>query len=423
MKRFPFPLCFVSLSFCAAALAFGGVPVIPGSGALAYAYDFEEPDEFDYGTGWAGEGFGLTGTQRGAPEEIWQAAAPSGGVEGSTKALFFRRHERTPEWYALHPGAVGHRTYGQPDQENQDDFFASPRIFTAAERFSITVRVYVNLERSAQATFALRTTAVIQNTDTGTTSNHWPALWIYKVDGGDGVYSDLRAFIRTPYGAHSEYYDLPDIAGWWTLGMSFDETGDIHYFARPDSAPLSRGDYLTSASRYGTHQRFLRNLDATVFISTTNFDESEEGSIQIMDQIQIHTGGLDFYDLWAAEHFPESAFENGRAGGMAARDQDANGSGRSNFQEYLIGNDPTGAPSPFLLQAQSAEEGLDLRFPSRVDRVYTLLGSSDLHEWDVLREGINGTGDTISLQEINPTGAHFFRLRVLPSYWVGPEGL
>ena len=104
--------------------------------------------------------------------------------------------------------------YGQPDQENQDDFFAYPRIFTAAERFSITVRVHVNLERSAQATFGLRTTAVIENTQTGSTSNHWPAVWIYKVDGGDGVFSDLHAFIRTPYGAFSEYYDLPDIPGW-----------------------------------------------------------------------------------------------------------------------------------------------------------------------------------------------------------------
>lgn len=400
-----------------------GVPIIPGSGALAHAYDFEEPDHFDYGVGWAGAGFGLTGTQRGAPEEIWQDAPPPGGVAGSTQALFFRRLDRTDEWYALHPGAVGHRTYGQADGSNQDDFFASPRVFTADERFSITVRVHVNLSRSAQASFALRTTAVVENANTGATSNHWPALWIYKVDGGDGVYSDLRAFIRTPYGAHSEYFDLPDAAGWWTLGMSFDETGDIHYFARPDSAPLTRRDYLTSASRYGSHQRFVRNLDAAVFISTTNFDVSEAGSVQIMDQIQVHTGGLDFYDLWAAERFPENAFEDGRAVGLAARDHDANGSGRNNLEEYLIGNDPIGAPTPFVLHTQWNEQGLGLRFPSQKDREYALLGSSDLRAWEVLLRRIEGTGDTIRLEEDHPAGARFFRLRVLPSYWVGPEGL
>ena len=80
--------------------------------------------------------------------------------------------------------------------------------------------------------------------------------------------------------------------------------GEIHYFARPDAGVLTREDYLTSASRYGSHQRFLRNLDAAVFfISTSNFDESEAGSIQVMDHIEIHTGGLDFYDVWAAKLF------------------------------------------------------------------------------------------------------------------------
>lgn len=396
------------------------IPIVPGTGSLVHRVDFEAPSSFNYGAGWAGSGFGLTGTQRGAPEEIWQDAPPPGGLEGSTRALFFRRLERDSAWYEEHPGAVGHPVYGQPDAVNQDDFYVYARNFTAQDRFSITVRVYVNLGRTTRATFGLRTTAVVENTNVEPSEmrNVWPAVWLFKADGGDGVFSDLRAFIRSPYGNYSEYIDLPDIAGWWTLGMSFDESGDIHYFARPGAEALRGSDYLASASRYGSGRHFRRNIDASVMISTSNYDESEEGSVQIMDDIMIHTGGLDFYDLWAADHFPEDAFENGRAIGMAARSYDANRSGYTNFEEYLIGNHPLTSNPPFGLGMEVDGNHMNLAFPSKANRSYTLERSTDLMVWEPLFKGVEGTGDFMGVSEEPLVEPAFYRVIVRPRYWV-----
>ena len=83
--------------------------------------DYSDPkwadQSFDYGKGWAGNGFGLSGTQRGAPERIEVAE-----VDGVT-ALRFHRRQRNESWHDDHPNAENHGVYGSWDTDRQDDFF------------------------------------------------------------------------------------------------------------------------------------------------------------------------------------------------------------------------------------------------------------------------------------------------------------
>lgn len=92
-----------------------------------------------YHKGWAGTGFGLTGTQRWAPE--WMQIAEKDGRKG----LAILSQDRDAAWYQLpqHAASIWNSIYGRPDSEAQDDLYMYGRSWVAADEPMVVMHVYV----------------------------------------------------------------------------------------------------------------------------------------------------------------------------------------------------------------------------------------------------------------------------------------
>lgn len=97
---------------------------IPGTGTAVKSLNFEAASQltetFNYGAGWAGTGFGLTGTQRGAPESISVIANPQPVTGSGNQVLAFRSFTRDAAWFVANPSTISY--YTGADVEDQDDF-------------------------------------------------------------------------------------------------------------------------------------------------------------------------------------------------------------------------------------------------------------------------------------------------------------
>jgi hypothetical protein len=98
---------------------------------------------------------------------------------------------------------------------------------------------------------------------------------------------------------------------------------------------------------------------------------------------------------------------------------DSDGDGRSNYEEFLAGTHPGDPSSVFAIvtvRKESGSGGLLLSWESVVGRQYDVLFSDRLPgEWSVLDEGIEGTGDTMSVRDDQFKDAasnRFYRVRV-----------
>ena len=196
---------------------------MPGRGRVIKKLSFEESTlldkKFDYGSGWAGGGFGLSGTQRGAPEIISVKINPYGVDFSGMYVLAFRSQSRNSAWYQENPSAVGTNVYGHQDKENQDDFYMYSERWVATDTPSVVMHVY--LPSLAKVT-SLRLNAHYGNDAKPT----FPGIWNY------GSYFNIRGpgrrDIRISTNAPNRGKDT-----WWTLGISVAPDGDIQYYATP----------------------------------------------------------------------------------------------------------------------------------------------------------------------------------------------
>ena len=201
--------------------ALNGVPLL---GTPVKILDYSDPrwtdHDFNYGAGWSGQGFGLTGSQRGAPEEIEIAE-----VDGVT-ALRFKSAGRDQSWYDEHPEAVGHGVHGHADSRLQDDFIMPNLVWTTGDNPYLIAQIHLG---GSENRTSLRMPAIYE-TKSGDEVRTFPGIF----------YNTYQILLRGPgradIGVNPSGHPNE---GWVTLGMTVTNSGDIVYVGKSGTHSLA----------------------------------------------------------------------------------------------------------------------------------------------------------------------------------------
>ena len=114
---------------------------------------------------------------------------------------------------------------------------------------------------------------------------------------------------------------------------------------------------------------------------------------------------------WTQSHFTDTEI----ATGLGKDDQDPDGDGVSNGQEYVSGTSPIAADSVLALQmVPDPAGGVDLIFDSQTERTYSIHARIDLSQsdWNQLGPYLPGTGAAITVEDDSEVPRMFYRLEV-----------
>jgi len=294
------------LFIAAASTAFvgrarAGEPVVPGTGEFLKdcCDDFEDTnwsyrlnlpkssDEQDKNQRSPGSvsnnGLWHEGGKRGTPDVVKRVATPPGGIEGSTGALMFA---------TKNSGVPG--TYS--NQQMQDDLLMMfnkrlGRSISMAWQPSATVRVYLpewdKWENRNGPSFGMRGDCMGREPD-GTMEAYWPGMFIlrnkHKNKEGETVEAAKLTIRGDKLGRDVRSLDI-DEPGWWTLGMSFSEDGQVHYYAHKGVADLTAADHLMSSFPYNEKCTSFNNF----FFNVANMDNGHTWSTPwVIDDPKIY---------------------------------------------------------------------------------------------------------------------------------------
>lgn len=141
--------------------------------------------------------------------------------------------------------------------------------------------------------------------------------------------------------------------------------------------------------------------------TTLIYSAQREG---LIDRVDLTLGG-ETYEQWSQRLF----------GSLVSQTADADGDGRTNYEEYLAGTDPQNANSRLTVRsfAPLPGGGLTLTWDTVTGKTYSVQRSTSLapNQWTILQSNLNGDGATKSFSDTNPgTATHlFYRIAVSPA--------
>lgn len=265
MKQKLHLLFTINLLFCLVLTA-QTTYYIPGSGTIVRELNFENTsqltEKFDYSSGWAGAGFGLSGTQRGAPENISVIPNPETVTNSGNQVLAFYSSDRNADWYTNNPSALGTNVYGNQDNESQDDFFMYGASWIAADTPSVMMHVFLPSTLDQNGVTSLRMPVKYNS---GTSS--WPGIWCYgdilRLRGPGR--NDIQLSTNAANGGKNT---------WWTLGVSITPTGDIQYYATPNYVTELTKEHIVGInsviSPENNHNYYPVDSNSDAIIMTSN---------------------------------------------------------------------------------------------------------------------------------------------------------
>jgi hypothetical protein len=304
MNRF---LPAIALLFLAAASASfieraqAGEPIVPGTGEFLKdcCDDFEDPswsykynlpkssDEQDKQQrspgGISNNGLWHEGGKRGTPDVVKRVTTPPGGLDGSTGALLIATKDS---------GVPGTHS----NEQMQDDLLMMfnkrlGRSIPMAWQPSASVRVYLpewdKWEKRNGPSFGMRGDCMGKNPD-GSDEAYWPGMFIlrnnHKTKEGEMVQAAKLTIRGDKLGRDVRSLDI-DEPGWWTLGMSFSQDGQVHYYAHKGIADLTSEDHLMSSYPYGERCTSFNNF----FFNVANMDNGHTWSTPwVIDDPKIY---------------------------------------------------------------------------------------------------------------------------------------
>jgi hypothetical protein len=278
-------LCFAPVATQRAA---ADQPFVPGTGEFLAdcSDDFEDPnwsytlrlpkssEEQDKNVrgpgGVSNNGLWHEGAMRGTPDVVRRVDTPPGGIDGSTGALLFATKNSGI------PGRVS-------NEQQQDDLLMmfNKKLggsIPVAWRPSCTVRVYLppfeQWENRTGPSFGMRADCVGRGSDGN--EPYWPGMFLLfqKANGRTILEDAAKITVR----ANQRGQDVRSLniaePGWWTIGMSFTQDGQIHYYAAEGVYDLTDQDYLMSSFPYGMKCTQFNNF----FFNVANWDNGKTWS-------------------------------------------------------------------------------------------------------------------------------------------------
>ncbi|MFD0895584.1 PQQ-dependent sugar dehydrogenase [Luteolibacter ambystomatis] len=190
--------------------------------------------------------------------------------------------------------------------------------------------------------------------------------------------------------------------------LTLEETGLIHGIV---SVPQNPGDELIAPAD-STHSAVLSRMSVTNGYSrmpplASNVIDQDAINL-VTEWIQSELPSRPLYDTWRGQFFASG-------NPLGAKDQDPDGDGLTNYQEYLLGSSPL-APNGGWQATVDTQAG-KLKFIRKAYRNYKIESSDDLlnwNTWDVPQtSGLYKTSDTMTEVPLNPADTRkFFRFKV-----------
>lgn len=194
-------------------------------------------------------------------------------------------------------------------------------------------------------------------------------------------------------------------ATWFIVSIPFESrtvSGGPALTATPNTLALTAANTTyTVSAKVGTTTSTLPTGKTTL-----NYGAPTQGFI---DRIDLTLGG-ETYEQWSLRIF----------GSLVSQTADADGDGRSNYEEYLAGTDPKNANSCLTVKtfAPLPGGGFTLTWDTITGKTYRIERSPTLStgQWTILQSGVPGDGTIKSFTDSNP-GANpklFYRIVVSP---------
>lgn len=262
-------LVFAGIVGCLVLAAVRGTaaePFVPGTGQFlkncsdnfedpkwGYTYNLPkssyEQDERQRGPGGVSNNrLWHEGAMRGTPDVVKRVPTPANGILGSHGALMM----------ATRLSGVPRRT---SNKQQQDDLLMKVDqvlggSIPVSYQPSCTVRVYLppfkKWENRSGASFGMRADCVGRKQ--GEASEHyWPGMFfLFRSETSKKFEKDhAKLTVRADRRGRDVRSHEINEPGWWTLGMSFTDDGQVHYYASAGVDDLTEDDYLMSSFPYG----------------------------------------------------------------------------------------------------------------------------------------------------------------------------
>lgn len=270
----------------------------------SYVFNLPKSSEEDDGQvrrpgGVSKNGRWFEGAKRGQPDVLKRVPTPEGGLEGSQGALLMRSQQTgVPGMYSGH---------FKQDDLIIDSISRLGGSITPSRSPSCVVRVYLppwdQWERRNGPTFGVRAGCKAYETKTtggrwrrSTTTSlepYWPGFFVHFVPGVGkdkaGKPNKDFAFVTIRAGYRGNDLQGPKITepGWWTFGMSFSPSGQVHYFCHAGVADLTMADHVTSQNPYGSN---CQQFD-TMFFNVVSGDNGSWSTPWIIDDPTLYVDG------------------------------------------------------------------------------------------------------------------------------------
>lgn len=195
-------------------------------------------------------------------------------------------------------------------------------------------------------------------------------------------------------------------ASWFIVSIPFETrsvSGSPALTATPGTLALTAANTTyTVSAKVGTTNATLPTGKTTLIYGVPT-----QG---LIERIDLSLGGETFAQ-WSQRLF----------GSLVSQTDDADGDGRTNYEEYLAGTDPKNANSRLTVKtfAPLPGGGLTLTWDTVTGKTYSVERSTSLspNQWTVLQPNVQGDGTIKSYSDTNPGTATrlFYRIAVSPA--------